>query len=169
MRDEDIPRTVDYSGYQFPGIDLLADPTGNFSAEMDSFVREQATKLTAALREFDIEGEIKQIDSGPVITTYQVELAEGTRAARLQRHGKQCRRLNLTRSKQRILFARTRQCTTCYRRCQRQQIVGGVTHCRDHGNNVKSGGAIARNARNDGGYALNGADRTPAVLLNEQL
>ena len=84
MRDEDIPRTVDYSGYQFPGIDLLADPTGNFSAEMDSFVREQATKLTAALREFDIEGEIKQIDSGPVITTYQVELAEGTRAARLQ-------------------------------------------------------------------------------------
>jgi hypothetical protein len=28
MRDEDIPRTVDYSGYQFPGIDLLADPTG---------------------------------------------------------------------------------------------------------------------------------------------
>jgi len=84
MRDEDIPRTVDYSGYQFPGIDLLADPTGNFSEELDSFVREQATKLTAALREFDIEGEIKQINSGPVITTYQVELAEGTRAARLQ-------------------------------------------------------------------------------------
>ena len=84
MRDEDIPRTVDYSGYQFPGIDLLADPTGNFSAEMESFVREQAKKLTEAMGVFDIQGEVKQIDSGPVVTLYHVELAEGTRAARLQ-------------------------------------------------------------------------------------
>ncbi|NBQ14906.1 MAG: hypothetical protein EBU31_09925 [Proteobacteria bacterium] len=61
---EGIPHTMDQSGYQFPSIDLLAEPTGNFSAEMESFVREQATKLNAALREFDIEGEIKQIDSG---------------------------------------------------------------------------------------------------------
>ena len=82
--DRAAPQRVDYSGYQFPGIDLLAGPTGNFSAEMESFAREQATKLNAALREFDIEGEIKQIDSGPVVTLYHVELAEGTRAARLQ-------------------------------------------------------------------------------------
>jgi len=81
---EDIPHTMDQSGYQFPSIDLLAEPTGNFSAEMESFVREQATKLIEALREFDIEGEIKQIDSGPVVTLYHVELAKGTRRARLQ-------------------------------------------------------------------------------------
>ena len=84
VRDEDIPRTIDYSGYQFPGIDLLDEPTGNFSSEMETFVREQATKLTAALREYDIEGEVKQIESGPVVTLYHVDLAEGTRAARLQ-------------------------------------------------------------------------------------
>ena len=77
------PRTVDYKGYQFPGIDLLDEPTANFSTEMEAFVREQATKLTAALREYQIEGEVKQIDSGPVFTLYHVELAEGTRAARL--------------------------------------------------------------------------------------
>jgi S-DNA-T family DNA segregation ATPase FtsK/SpoIIIE len=84
VRDEDIPRTVDYSGYKFPGIDLLDEPTGNFSTQMETFVREQATKLTAALREYDIQGEVKQIESGPVVTLYHVELAEGTRAARLQ-------------------------------------------------------------------------------------
>jgi S-DNA-T family DNA segregation ATPase FtsK/SpoIIIE len=77
------PRTVDYKGYQFPGIDLIEEPTGNFSSEMETFFREQATKLTAALREYQIEGEVKQIDSGPVVTRYHVELAEGTRAARL--------------------------------------------------------------------------------------
>ena len=57
------PRTVDYKGYQFPGIDLLDEPTANFSSEMETFVREQATKLTAALREYQIEGEVKQIES----------------------------------------------------------------------------------------------------------
>jgi S-DNA-T family DNA segregation ATPase FtsK/SpoIIIE len=83
LRDEDIPRTIDYSGYQFPGLDLLSDPLANFSEEREAFVREQAGRLTAALREYDIEGEVIGIESGPVVTLYHLNLAEGTRAARL--------------------------------------------------------------------------------------
>lgn len=84
LRDEDIPRTVDYTGYSFPELDLLAEPVANVSEERETFVREQAGRLTAALREYDISGEVIEIESGPVVTLYHVNLAEGTRAARLQ-------------------------------------------------------------------------------------
>jgi len=84
LRDEDIPRTVDYTGYRFPGLEMLSEPVSGASDERESFVRDQAARLTAALREYDIEGEVIDIESGPVVTRYHVMLAEGTRAARLQ-------------------------------------------------------------------------------------
>jgi S-DNA-T family DNA segregation ATPase FtsK/SpoIIIE len=84
LRDEDIPRTVDYSGYQFPTLELLEEPEGNYSAKMEQFVREQAEVLTRTLSEYGLEGEITHIESGPVVTLYSVELAAGTRVARLE-------------------------------------------------------------------------------------
>ncbi len=85
LRDEDIPRTVDYSGYQFPTLELLEEAEGNYSAKLESFVRDQATVLINALREYKIEGEITQIESGPVVTVYSVELAPGTLVSKLER------------------------------------------------------------------------------------
>ncbi|MFN9125721.1 MAG: DNA translocase FtsK 4TM domain-containing protein [bacterium] len=84
LRDEDIPRTVDYSGYQFPTLDLLEEPEGNYSSKMEAYVREQAELLTRTLSTYGIEGEITHIESGPVVTLYSVELAAGTRVARLE-------------------------------------------------------------------------------------
>jgi S-DNA-T family DNA segregation ATPase FtsK/SpoIIIE len=84
LRDEDIPRAVDYSGYQFPTLDLLEEPEGNYSAKMEAYVREQAGLLTRTLSEYGLEGEITHIESGPVVTLYSVELAAGTRVARLE-------------------------------------------------------------------------------------
>ncbi len=84
LRDEDIPRAVDYSGYQFPTLDLLEEPEGNYSVKMEAYVREQAGVLTRTLSEYGLEGEITHIESGPVVTLYSVELAAGTRVARLE-------------------------------------------------------------------------------------
>ena len=84
LRDQDIPRTPDYSGYQFPTLDLLEEPEGNYSVKMEVFVREQAELLTRTLAEYGIEGEITHIESGPVVTLFSVELAAGTRVARLE-------------------------------------------------------------------------------------
>ncbi len=84
LRDEDIPRAVDYSGYQFPTLDLLEEPEGNYSTKMEAYVREQAGVLTRTLSEYGLEGEITHIESGPVVTLYSVELAAGTRVARLE-------------------------------------------------------------------------------------
>ena len=83
-RDEDIPRAVDYSGYQFPTLDLLEEPEGNYSTKMEAYVRDQAGVLTRTLSEYGLEGEITHIESGPVVTLYSVELAAGTRVARLE-------------------------------------------------------------------------------------
>ena len=83
-RDEDIPREVDYTGYKFPTLDMLEDPEENFGERMESFVREQAGVLTEALRTYQLDGEVVGIESGPVVTLYSVELAPGTRVARLE-------------------------------------------------------------------------------------
>ena len=84
LRDEDIPRTENYEGYQFPTLDLLEEPEGNYSEKMEAYVRDQAGVLTQSLANYGLEGEITHIESGPVVTLYSVELAAGTRVARLE-------------------------------------------------------------------------------------
>jgi S-DNA-T family DNA segregation ATPase FtsK/SpoIIIE len=84
LRDEDIPRTENYEGYRFPTLELLEEPEGNYSEKMEAYVREQAELLTRTLATYGLEGEITHIESGPVVTLYSVELAAGTRVARLE-------------------------------------------------------------------------------------
>ena len=74
---------VDLSGYQFPSLDLLENTEGDFTEEMERTVRDQAVQLESALQQYRIEGEVVGIDSGPVITLYEVRLAPGTKVSRL--------------------------------------------------------------------------------------
>ncbi|MEO1235281.1 MAG: DNA translocase FtsK 4TM domain-containing protein [Planctomycetota bacterium] len=76
-------REMDLSGYQFPEIDLLEDPEEGFSDEMRGIIKKQGEELQAALLEYKIEGEIVNIDSGPVITLFEVRLAPGTKVSRI--------------------------------------------------------------------------------------
>jgi S-DNA-T family DNA segregation ATPase FtsK/SpoIIIE len=69
--------------YNFPTLELLADPEENFSEELEKWVREQAEALERALQTYKIEGEVVGIDSGPVITLYRVRLAPGTKVSQL--------------------------------------------------------------------------------------
>lgn len=77
----DLPRNDDYSGYQFPSLDLLIEPEETFTEKMEQFVREQAEVLEHALMVYGIEGEVVGIDSGPVITLYEVQLTPGTKVS----------------------------------------------------------------------------------------
>lgn len=77
------PREVDLSGYQFPPMDMLVEPEGSFTAEMEEWVRQQAEVLENALTQYRIDGEVVGIDSGPVITLYEIRLAPGTKVAAL--------------------------------------------------------------------------------------
>jgi DNA segregation ATPase FtsK/SpoIIIE, S-DNA-T family len=75
--------TPSEEGYRFPGVDLLEEPEVNFSKQMEVYVREQAEALERSLREYRIEGEVVGVESGPVITLYELRLAPGTKVAAL--------------------------------------------------------------------------------------
>ncbi|PHQ79675.1 MAG: hypothetical protein COB69_07430 [Phycisphaera sp.] len=84
--DEDLADLQNYAeleGYQFPGLDLLEEPDDDFNETLESLVREQAEALESALQEFRIAGEVVGIESGPVITLYDVKLAPGTKVSKL--------------------------------------------------------------------------------------
>ncbi len=79
----DLQNVAELEGYQFPDLNLLEEPDDNFTGTLESLVREQAEALEAALQEFRIAGEVVGIESGPVITLYDVKLAPGTKVSRL--------------------------------------------------------------------------------------
>jgi S-DNA-T family DNA segregation ATPase FtsK/SpoIIIE len=70
-------------GYKFPGLDLLEEPEENFTERLEEIVREQAEALEHALQQYRIKGEVVGIESGPVITLYDVRLAPGTKVSQL--------------------------------------------------------------------------------------
>ena len=74
---------VDLSGYKFPDLDLLDEPQSDFTEEQEKIVRGQAVALESAMQQYKIEGEVVGIDSGPVITLFEVRLAPGTKVSRL--------------------------------------------------------------------------------------
>jgi S-DNA-T family DNA segregation ATPase FtsK/SpoIIIE len=80
---EEPVREMDLSGYQFPGFDLLEEPEGDFTEAMAAICREQGEQLEIALREYKIKGEVVGIDSGPVITLFEIKLAPGTKVSRI--------------------------------------------------------------------------------------
>jgi S-DNA-T family DNA segregation ATPase FtsK/SpoIIIE len=71
------------AGYVFPTAELLMDPEDNFTEKMETYVRRQAEALESALRTYRIDGEVVGVDSGPVITLYEVRLAPGTKVSAL--------------------------------------------------------------------------------------
>ena len=81
-KDEDIQRE-DFEGYEFPTVDLLAKPEGDFSERAEKMVRRQAEALESALTTYEIDAEVTGIDTGPTVTLYSVQLAPGTRVARI--------------------------------------------------------------------------------------
>jgi S-DNA-T family DNA segregation ATPase FtsK/SpoIIIE len=81
-KDEDIQRE-DFEGYEFPTVELLAKPEGDFSDRAEKMVRRQAEELENALTTYEIDAEVTGIDTGPTVTLYSVQLAPGTRVARI--------------------------------------------------------------------------------------
>ncbi len=74
---------AELEGYQFPPLDILAEPEESYSDRQEEFVREQARALEEAMRVYRIDGEVVGIESGPVVTLYEVRLAPGTKVAQL--------------------------------------------------------------------------------------
>ncbi len=67
--------------YTLPGWDCLAEPEHGYAESQEKFVREKAAILEQALREFNIDAQVVEIDTGPVITMYEISLAPGVKVS----------------------------------------------------------------------------------------
>ncbi len=81
---EGMQNASEMEGYRFPGLDTLEDPEENFNEKLEEIVRQQGISLESAMKEYGIDGEVVGIQSGPVITLYDVKLAPGTKVAAVQ-------------------------------------------------------------------------------------
>ena len=67
--------------YQLPQWDCLEEAEHGYAESQESFVREKAAVLEQALKEFDIDAHVVEIDTGPVITMYELALAPGVKVS----------------------------------------------------------------------------------------
>ncbi len=69
--------------YVLPPLPLLRDPETHYSAGQEGVVRQQAAVLEKTLAEFRIEVRVVEIDTGPVITLFELELSAGTKVSQI--------------------------------------------------------------------------------------
>src|SRR5688500_17928516 len=67
--------------YHLPQWDCLEDAEHGYAESQEQFVREKAAVLEQALKEFDIDAHVVEIDTGPVITMYELALAPGVKVS----------------------------------------------------------------------------------------
>jgi S-DNA-T family DNA segregation ATPase FtsK/SpoIIIE len=80
-RNVSPPPPKELGDYTLPTWDLLADAEHGFAESQERYVREKAAVLEQALREFNIDAHVVEIDTGPVITMYEISLAAGIKVA----------------------------------------------------------------------------------------
>jgi S-DNA-T family DNA segregation ATPase FtsK/SpoIIIE len=75
------PPPKELGEYHLPPWDVLADAEHGFAESQEKFVREKAAMLEQAMKEFNIDARVVEIDTGPVITMYELELAPGIKVS----------------------------------------------------------------------------------------
>jgi S-DNA-T family DNA segregation ATPase FtsK/SpoIIIE len=69
--------------YELPPVDFLNAPTAISSAPTREEILASSTLLEKKLRDFDVEGKVIQVRSGPVVTMYEFDPAPGVKINRV--------------------------------------------------------------------------------------
>ncbi len=77
------PPPKELGEYHLPQWEALADAEHGYVESQEKFVREKAAILEQALKEFDIDAHVVEIDTGPVITMYEISLAPGIKVSQI--------------------------------------------------------------------------------------
>ena len=77
------PPPKELGEYTLPQWDCLADAEHGYAESQEQFVREKAAILEQALKEFNIDAHVVEIDTGPVITMYELALAPGVKVGQI--------------------------------------------------------------------------------------
>src|SRR5205823_4710018 len=75
------PPPKELGEYHLPNWDFLHDAEHGYAQSQEKFVREKAAVLEQTLREFEIDAHVVEIDTGPVITMYELALAAGVKVS----------------------------------------------------------------------------------------
>ncbi|MGC4032214.1 MAG: DNA translocase FtsK 4TM domain-containing protein [Tepidisphaeraceae bacterium] len=67
--------------YTLPSWDYLADAEHGYAETQEAFVRAKAAELEGTLKDFNIDAHVVEIDTGPVITMYELALAAGIKVS----------------------------------------------------------------------------------------
>jgi len=73
----------DLGNYRLPGLELLDAPEPIDTAGQEQRVREKARILESTLQSFNINAKVEAIDTGPVVTLYELGLAPGIKSAQV--------------------------------------------------------------------------------------
>ena len=85
MRLADQPEAPgdEVAAYRFPNLDML-EPAEEFDISGEEvFIRQNAANLEGTLKQFGVEAEVVGIDTGPVITQYEVSLGAGIKVGKV--------------------------------------------------------------------------------------
>ena len=77
------PTTARSRDYHLPPVDLLEDPDDGAEGEDEDAIREGAEVLTETLQEFGVSAQVVAVETGPVITQYEVALAPGIKVGKV--------------------------------------------------------------------------------------
>ena len=66
----------------FPTLQYLNEPQSN-SLDLEENIQANASKLVQTLHEFDVQSEVVGIESGPVITRYEIQIASGIKVQKV--------------------------------------------------------------------------------------
>ena len=78
---EPYPRQIE--NWRLPSLTLLHEPEYGFDKQQEQFVRKQAKVLEETLEEFRIDAQVVEIDTGPVITMFELRLGAGIKVSQI--------------------------------------------------------------------------------------
>jgi S-DNA-T family DNA segregation ATPase FtsK/SpoIIIE len=78
---EPYPRQIE--NWRLPSLTLLHEPEYGFDKQQEQFVRKQAKVLEGTLEEFRVDAQVVEIDTGPVITMFELRLGAGIKVSQI--------------------------------------------------------------------------------------
>jgi len=78
---EPYPKQIE--NWRLPDLSLLNEAEYNFSAQQEAIVRRQAKVLEETLAEFRVDAQVVEIDTGPVITMFELKLGSGIKVSQI--------------------------------------------------------------------------------------
>ena len=82
IQDEVVINSVN-ENYQLPSINLLNTVKNVSNRENEVKAKENIGELEKVLRDFDITGKVVQVNIGPTVTQYELEIKAGTKVSKL--------------------------------------------------------------------------------------